>query len=114
MRTSIPASRTGSRYGVSFRSHPPTSAPQARASNAYAESPAPPIPTSQMRRPSSGGKRDQLLGDLVRGAPTGDAAHRIAHLDQPRWIGEQAARDLRHANDLWFGDDNGPTRSLEV
>ena len=29
-----PASRTGARYGVSFRSQPPTSAPQARASSA--------------------------------------------------------------------------------
>ena len=33
-RTSIPAARTERRYGVSFRSQPPTSAPQARASSA--------------------------------------------------------------------------------
>src|SRR5262249_56343874 len=114
MRTAIPASRTGPRYGVSFRSHPPTSAPQTRASNAYAESPAPPIPTSQMRRPSSGRNCDQLLGDLVRSARTGGTAHRVAHLGQPGRIGNQTADDLRHANDLGLGNDHRPTRPLEV
>ena len=56
---------SGSRYGVRTRSQPPTSAPQARASCAYAERPAPPIPTNQSRRPVKRAQREQLVGDLV-------------------------------------------------
>ena len=78
------ASRSGSRYGVSTRSQPPTSAPHARASCAYADSPAPPIPTNQIRRPSSGRKRDQLLGDLVRRVRPRRPQHRLAHLRKAR------------------------------
>ena len=48
-RRSTPPS--ASRYGVATRSQPPTSAPHARASCAYADRPAPPMPTNQSRRP---------------------------------------------------------------
>src|SRR5205085_9599929 len=89
-------SRSGSRYGVATRSQPPTSAPHACASCAYADSPAPPIPTNQMRRPSSTGERDQLVGDLLRRTRARRAQHRIAHPPQARRVPEQRAHELGH------------------
>ena len=58
-----------STYEERARSEPPTSAPHACATSASALIPAPPIPTNQRRLPSSGRKRDQLLGDLARPRP---------------------------------------------
>src|SRR5206468_5981151 len=84
------------RYGVETRSQPPTSAPQARASCAYAESPAPPIPTNQMRRPASGRKRDQLLGDLSGSLRPGRPEHRGTHPFEAPRIVEQRAHQVGH------------------
>src|SRR5262249_37370979 len=76
--TSTP-SRSG-RYGGETRSQPPPSAPHAEAIAAYAESPAPPMPTNQIRRPSSGrGKLDQLLGDPRRRMRFGERLHLQTH-----------------------------------
>src|SRR3954454_23193364 len=72
-------SRNASRYAVSTRSQPPPSAPHADAIAAYAERPAPPIPTNQRRRPSSGGKLDQLFRDDARGIGLRERAHAIGH-----------------------------------
>src|SRR4051794_12094195 len=65
------------RYGVSLRSHPETSAPQACASSAYALMPAPPIPVIQMRLPVSGGELDELIGDPLCCIGLRSAAHRL-------------------------------------
>ena len=89
----MPSSRL--RYSVSTRSHPPTSAPQARARNAYDESPAPPMPTNQRRLPASGRKRDQLLRDLVGRLRSRHRAHGRAHRLEPRRVGEQLRRRER-------------------
>src|SRR5581483_5352797 len=116
-RTSSPAARTAARYGVSFRSQPPTSAPHASASSPYADSPAPPMPTSQIRRPASGlsaRKRDQLLGDLVRRVRLRGPQHRLPHRREPRVVREQLSDHPRDACDLGFSDDDRPARRLEV
>src|SRR2546425_425988 len=104
-RTSIPAARTAARYGVSFRSQPPTSAPHARASSPYAESPAPPIPTSQIRRLSRGSKRDQLLRDLVRRVRPRGTAHRLAHLHEASVVCKQRPHSVRHPRQLALRHD---------
>ena len=106
--------RAPRRYGVSTRSQPPTSAPQARARNAYAESPAPPIPTNQSRRPSRTGKRDQLLCDLVGGVRPRHPQHRRAHRDQTPAIGEQLLDERRHAVELGLGHEHRAAAALEV
>src|SRR5918994_1071845 len=93
--TGTPASRR--RYGVSTRSQPPTSAPQARARKAYDESPAPPMPTNQIRLSDSGCKRDQLLRDLVGCARTRHRAHRRAHRFEPGSIVQELGDETGHA-----------------
>src|SRR2546425_11465820 len=112
MTSSKPRSR--SRYDVSTRSQPPTSAPQAAAIVAYAERPAPPMPTNQIRRPSKGRKLDQLLGDLVRGVRLRDTPHRRAHRVQPLRVAEQRAREVRNAAELRLRDDDRSAAALEV
>src|SRR3989442_5184477 len=112
MTSSKPRSR--SRYDVSTRSQPPTSAPQAAAIAAYAERPAPPMPTNQIRRPSKGRKPDQLLGDLVRGVGLRDTPHRRAHGVEPLRVAEQRAREVGNAAELRLRDDDRSAAALEV
>ena len=85
---------------MSTRSHPPTSAPQARARKAYDDNPAPPIPTNHSRLPASGRKRDQLLRDLLRRVRPGQPEHRLSHRREPRRVGEQLLHERRHAVEL--------------
>src|SRR5581483_5058727 len=98
-------SRSGSRYGVSTLSQPPTSAPHARASCAYAERPAPPIPTNQSFLPASGCKLEQLLRDRVGRVRLRARQHFLAHVREPRGIREQRAHDVRHARELLLAHD---------
>src|SRR6266566_8673584 len=109
--TSIPES--WSRYGVCFRSQPRTSAPQARASNAYALIPAPPMPAIQSLRPSSG-EGNELLGDLVRRIRSGKAGHRRRHLREPLGIVEQGADEVRRLRKVALRHDDRTTALLEV
>ena len=89
--------RARCRYGVSTRSQPPTSAPQARARKAYEERPGtadpdePEPPTAERR------KRDQLLRDLVGGLWPRHRQHRRAHRLEPRPVGKQLVDQRRHA-----------------
>src|SRR5438552_387040 len=109
--TSIPASC--SRYAVGVRSQPRTSAPQARASNAYALIPAPPMPAIQSLRPSSG-EGNELLGDLVRRIRPGKAGHRRRHLRKPLRIVEQGADEVRRLRKVALRHDDRTTALLEV
>src|SRR5712691_10046500 len=109
--TSIPWSC--SRYGVCTRSQPRTSAPQARASSAYALIPAPPIPAIQNLRPSRG-EGNELLGDLVRGVGPGKSRHRGGHLRKAVRIVEQRADQIRRAPDLRLRHDHRTPGLLEV
>ena len=86
-----PPRGTASRHGPSL---PPRHPTRGRA-NAYADSPAPPIPTNQICLPSSGGKRDQLLGDLVRGVRPRHRQHRLPHAREPLWVAEQLGDERR-------------------
>ena len=77
--------------------------------------PAPPIPTNQSRRPSSGSRKgDQLLGDLVGRVRARGAKHCLSHPRQPRGVGEQLADEARHALQLRLRDDDGAAAPLEV
>src|SRR3954452_22410902 len=107
-------SRSCSRYGVSTRSHPPTSAPQARASCAYAERPAPPMPTNQIRLPSSGREGNELLSNLVRRVRTGDGQHRRAHPAQPRLVVEQRAHEVGNVVEIELAHHDRSARAHEV
>ena len=96
------------------RSHPPTSAPHARESFAYAESPAPPIPTNQIRLSANAGKGDQLLSDRLRRLGPGRGEHRLAHSPAAVGVVEQRAKELRDATELGLGDDDRAAGPLEV
>src|SRR5829696_3279254 len=108
--TWMPSSRR--RYGVSTRSQPPTSAPQARARKAYDERPAPPMPTNQSRLPSS--KRDQLLRDFLSRLGPGHRPHRRAHRVEPGLVGEQLVHEQRHAIELGLRHHDRAAAALEV
>src|SRR5262249_44280966 len=112
MRTSTPS--RDARYGVSTRSQPPTSAPHARASCAYADRPAPPIPTNQSLLPASGCKPDQLLRDLVRRVRPGGTAHCLSHALEPRRILEQLPDEPGHCLERRVAHDDGAARMREV
>ena len=58
------------------------------------------MPTSQILRPSSGGKRDQLLGDDVRRVRPGSPPHRLAHRGEAHVVGEQLRHDRRHPRQI--------------
>src|SRR4051794_31676864 len=107
-------SRSCSRYGVSTRSQPPTSAPQARASCAYADRPAPPMPTNQMRRPSSGREGNEILRDFLRRIRTGDCEHRLAHPAQPRLVVAQGPHEVGDVVEIELSDHDRSARAHEV
>src|SRR5439155_3859072 len=109
--TSIPAS--WSMYGVRVRSQPRTSAPQARASTAYALMPAPPMPAIQSLRPSRG-EGNELLGDLARGGWSTQPRHRGGHLRQPTRVVEQRADHRRRPTDVGLRHDDRTSALLEV
>src|SRR5215831_6502826 len=105
---------SGSRYEVSTRSQPPTSAPQAAAIAAYADRPAPPMPTNQSRRPSSGRKLDQLFRDHARCIRFRERTHPLRHALEPVGLTEQRARKIGHAAELGLGHADRTAAALEV
>src|SRR5882724_8076372 len=102
-----------STYVVCVRSQPRTSAPQARASTAYALMPAPPMPAIQSLRPSRG-EGNELLRDLVRRSGPPEPCHRGGHLREPARIVEQRADHVRRAPDVGLRHDDRTPALLEV
>src|SRR5262249_61337498 len=82
--------------------------------SAYPESPAPPMPTNQIRRPSNGGKRDQLLRDLGSGSGTGDGEHRLTHPLAARAVRQKLLDESRNGVELGLGHHDRPTRRFAL
>ncbi len=84
-RSRTSPSASAARYGVRTRSQPPISAPQARASCAYALKPAPPIPTNQSLRPVNAAPAPiELVRDLLGGVGPGCRQHCRSHVREAR------------------------------
>src|SRR5262249_49494696 len=103
------------RYGVSTRSQPRTSAPQACASSAYALIPAPPMPAIQMRLPASGCEGDELIGDPLCCVGLRGGAHRVGHRLSENDVCEQLGHEHRDApRSVTVVDDDCPAGVCEV
>src|SRR6266536_984788 len=74
------------RYGVSTRSQPATSAPQACARSAYALIPAPPIPAIQRRLPARGCEGEELIGYRIGVIRLSCDAHGIRQREHPSGV----------------------------
>ena len=112
---------------VSWASQPRTSAPQARAMFAYAESPEPPMPdeVQPSAREGLGVIHDTLASrssaratssSAMTSAASGRASESMAsaHRREPLGCGQQLVDERRHAVDLRIRDDDRPAAVLEV
>src|SRR6266566_5132987 len=72
------------------------------------------MPTNQIRRPSSGGKRHQLLSDLGSGVRTSDLEHRATYALPARAVGQELLDERRDPIELAFGDDDRAAASLQT
>ena len=98
---------------MSTRSQPPTSAPQARASERVRGQPAPPMPANQNRRPASGCEGDELIRD--RPPPRRAARARIAPpIAASRGGSPSSSSTWRGRVELGLGHDDGAACAREV